>query len=180
MRQNAPGARLSRGQLTRCWVSVPRRLPGCSVHSPGQHAPCTASQARACPPGERACQPAAGANGQVAARRAHQVLRRAGPHTDPAPVCCETVMWILMGTAEPEEFHVGVLSAVVGKTGRTLRRAELRGCWIAMGSPSTRCPPGERVAGGRRSRQPIWAAWTLTSVQVPGWRPGDALVSVRR
>jgi hypothetical protein len=44
--------------------------------------------------------------------------------TDPAPVWYETVMWVLMGAAEREEFlagvHVGILSAVVGKTGRTL------------------------------------------------------------
>jgi hypothetical protein len=72
MRQNAPGARLSRGQLTLCWVRIPQRLPGCSVHSPGQHAPCAASQARACPPGERACQPTAEASGQAAAERAAQ------------------------------------------------------------------------------------------------------------
>ena len=35
-------------------------------------------------------------------------------------------------------------------------------------------------AGVRRRQQPIWAAGTLTSLQVPIWRPGDALVSVRR
>ena len=54
------------------------------------------------------------------------------------------------------------------------------GCWIATGSPSTRCPPGEHVVGSQRSEKPISAAWTLTSLQVPFWRPGDAFVSVRR
>ena len=49
MRQNAPGARRSRGQLTLCWASD-TGLPGCSVHWPGQHAPCAASQARAAHP----------------------------------------------------------------------------------------------------------------------------------
>jgi hypothetical protein len=62
MRQSAPGARLSRGQLTLCWVRIPQRLPGCSVHSPGQHAPCAAGQARACPPDECAYQPTAEAS----------------------------------------------------------------------------------------------------------------------
>jgi uncharacterized protein len=82
----------------------------------------------------------------------------------------ETVMWVLMGAAKREEFladvHVGVLSAAVGKTGRTLAVP----VWYSyqLGGLLT-------VLTGRRSRKAAAARGSrsaaVTSPRPPRWSP---------